>query len=139
MKRASSGLWMKSARRSDKFPPHWEVQEVALQLGNALRRRDDDATTVTSASVVAAFTGKPAMNMNRRRLDDSFNFALVAVSAVLALGLQVSTSMGYALDRGSAQARADERARDLRVALAVAEAASRAARAREIQVAYGRP
>lgn len=65
------------------------------------------------------------MNMNRNRLDDSFNFVAVVVAAVLAFGLCVSVSMDYALDRGSAQARADEhRAVNLAEAGAAAEKAA---------------
>lgn len=66
------------------------------------------------------------MNLTRHRLDDSFNFAAIAIAAVFAVGLSIAVSLGYALDRGSSQARADERDRTVQVA--AANGAEKAAR-----------
>jgi hypothetical protein len=73
-----------------------------------------------------------AMNFKRNRVDDLMGFAAVIVLALLAAGLRVSVSMGYVLDRDGVQARADEKAREVRLAEA-ASAASR--RAKETRVA----
>ena len=75
------------------------------------------------------------MNFKQNRIDDIMGFAAVVVFALLAVGLQVSVSMGYALDRDGIQAHADEKARAVRVAAA----ASEAAKAREVRVAMRRP
>ena len=75
------------------------------------------------------------MNFKRNRIDDTMGFAAVVVLALLAVGLQVSVSMGYALDRDGIQAHADEKAREVRLA----EAASAARRANEIRVALRNP
>jgi hypothetical protein len=76
-----------------------------------------------------------AMNFKRNRIDDTMGFAAVVVLALLAVGLQVSVSMGYVLDRDGIQAHADEKAREVRLA----EAASAARRANEIRVALRHP
>jgi len=75
------------------------------------------------------------MNFKRNRIDDTMGFAAVVVLALLAVGLQVSVSMGYVLDRDGIQAHADEKAREVRLA----EAASAARRANEIRVALRHP
>jgi len=76
-----------------------------------------------------------AMNFKRNQIDDTMGFAAVVVLALLAVGLQVSVSMGYVLDRDGIQAHADEKAREVRLA----EAASAARRANEIRVALRNP
>lgn len=75
------------------------------------------------------------MNFKRTRVDDTMGFIAVVVLALLAVGLQVSVSMGYVLDRDGIQAHADEKAREVRLA----EAASAAARAKETKVALRQP
>jgi hypothetical protein len=62
------------------------------------------------------------MNLNRNRLDDSFNFIAIAIAALFAVGLSIEVSLGHALDRGSSQARLDEGEHAVRVAAANAEA-----------------
>jgi len=76
-----------------------------------------------------------AMNFKRNRIDDTMGFAAVVVLALLAVGLQVSVSMGYVLDRDGIQAHADEKAREVRLA----EAASAARRANETRLALRHP
>ena len=64
--------------------------------------------------------------MSRPRLDDTLNWVVIAVTAALVSGLATSVSMGYVLDRGSAQARADGLERAARaVATGEAETAAR--------------
>lgn len=75
------------------------------------------------------------MDFRRNRIDDVMGFAAVVVIALLAVGLQVSVSMGYALNRDGIQAHADEKARDIRLAAA----ASAAVRAKDVRLASGRP
>ena len=75
------------------------------------------------------------MNFKRNRIDDTMGFAAVVVLALLAVGLQVSVSMGYVLDRDGIQAHADEKAREVRLA----EAASAARRANETRLALRHP
>lgn len=75
------------------------------------------------------------MNFKQNRIDDTMGFAAVVVFALLAVGLQVSVSMGYVLDRNGIQAHADERARAVRFAAA----ASEAAKAKEVRVAMRHP
>ena len=75
------------------------------------------------------------MNFKRNRIDDTMGFAGVVVLALLAVGLQVSVSMGYVLDRDGIQAHADEKAREVRLA----EAASAARRANETRLALRHP
>ena len=75
------------------------------------------------------------MNFKRNRIDDTMGFAAVVVFALLAVGLQISVSMGYTLDRDGIQARADEKTR----AVQLAAAASGAAGARDISLAMRRP
>lgn len=65
------------------------------------------------------------MNTDRLGFDDTLNMVLVAACALLAVGLQISTAMGYALDRGSRQANSDKQQRDIRMAAAAAGTASR--------------
>ncbi len=75
------------------------------------------------------------MNFKQNRIDDTMGFAAVVVFALLAVGLQLSVSMGYVLDRDGIQAHADEQARVVRLAAA----ASDAAKAREVRIAMRRP
>lgn len=75
------------------------------------------------------------MNFKRNRIDDVMGFGAIVVVALLAVGLQVSVSMGYVLDRDGIQAHADEQARDIRLAAA----ASAAAKAKDVRLASGRP
>ena len=75
------------------------------------------------------------MSFKRTRIDDTMGFAAVVVFALLAVGLQVSVSMGYVLDRDGIQAHADEKAREVRLA----EAASAATGAKETRVAVRQP
>ena len=75
------------------------------------------------------------MNMNRSRLDDTLGFIIVAAMALLAFGLEVSVHEGYVLDRGSAQAHADQKQASIRTAAA----ASTAARANDVRLAMRRP
>ena len=75
------------------------------------------------------------MNFKRNRIDDTMGFAAVVVLALLAVGLQVSVSMGYVLDRDGIQAHADEKAREVRLA----EAASAARRANDTRLALRHP
>lgn len=75
------------------------------------------------------------MDLKPSHIDDKLNFVLVAVAAVLAFGMQITVYSGYSLDRGSAQARADEN----KSALRVAEAASEAAKSKELRLAMHRP
>ena len=66
--------------------------------------------------------------MSRPCLDDTLNWVLIAVTAASVIGLATSVSMGYVLDRGSAQARADGLERWARaVAAGEAETANREA------------
>lgn len=75
------------------------------------------------------------MNFKRTRIDDTMGFAAVVVFALLAVGLQVSVSMGYVLDRDGIQAHADQKERAVRLAAA----ASAAAKAKDLRVAMQRP
>jgi hypothetical protein len=88
-----------------------------------------------AAFAVASANVEQAMNFKRNRIDDTMGFAAIVVFALLAVGLQVSVSMGYVLDRDGIQAHADEQARSVQVAAA----ASAAAKAREVRVAMRRP
>lgn len=75
------------------------------------------------------------MNFKNSRIDDIMGFGAVVVFALLAVGLQVSVSMGYALDRDGIQAHADESARAVRLAAA----ASGALKAKEVRIAMRHP
>ncbi|HEX7440416.1 MAG TPA: hypothetical protein VF319_09990 [Caldimonas sp.] len=75
------------------------------------------------------------MDLKPSHIDDKLNFAVVAVAAVLAFGMQVAVQSGYSLDRGSAQARAEEN----KSASRVAEAASEAAKPKDLRLAMHRP
>lgn len=75
------------------------------------------------------------MNYRQNHIDDFMSFAAVVIFCLLAVGLQISVSMGYVLDRDGIQAHADERARAVRFAAA----ASEAAKAKEVRVAMRHP
>ena len=75
------------------------------------------------------------MNVHRNHLDDSLSFLLVVAFVLLAFGLQLSSHNGFSLDRGSAQARAGDKEKAVRLA----GAASEAARAKEVRLAQRRP